>query len=61
MTSKHEFWTVQVDTERGMPYYKHFMTKWYAQKMFKAQCDKLDRGCVTLSKNYEFVKEFVKE
>ena len=61
MRTPKSFWTVQVDTEHGMSYYKHFLTKWYAEKMFKEQCNKLDKGCVTLSESYEFVKEFIRE
>jgi len=60
MRDPHNFWTVQVDTEQGMPYYKHFLTKRYAEKKFQEQVSQLREGCVTLSENYEFVKEFIK-
>ena len=56
-----DFWTVQVDTDQGVPYYKTFSAKQYAERKYQEQVDKLDKGCVTLFQNHDFVKECVKE
>ena len=57
----YKFYTIQVDTAAGMPYYHTFQTKAYAERIYRDQCEKLTEGCVTMFENHEWVKEFVKE
>lgn len=56
-----DFYTVQVDSDTGLDFYKTYTTKRYSEIIFGKQVQKLraDRkgGCVTLFHNYEWVKE----
>lgn len=57
------FYTVQVDSDTGLDFYKHYTRKSYAEGIFDKRVailrDSGKRGCVTLFCNYEWVKELV--